>query len=120
VVIHELLQRGDELGSAGDAQGGEQLVLGPLYPALQGGQPSSAGSRDRDRVASAITGIRCSQDESFLSQVRDESRHMAVARRAVDLGVTLIDTAHMYGWGANEEVLAEALYPYPDDLLIAT
>lgn len=49
---------------------------------------------------------------------RDTS--IAVARRAVDLGVTLIDTAHMYGWGANEELLAEALHPYPDDLLIAT
>ncbi|MFI6767039.1 aldo/keto reductase [Streptomyces sp. NPDC050355] len=45
---------------------------------------------------------------------------LAVARRAVELGVTLIDTAHMYGWGANEELLAEALYPYPDDLLVAT
>ena len=43
-----------------------------------------------------------------------------VARRAVELGVTLIDTAHLYGWGANEELLAEALYPYPEDLLIAT
>jgi pyridoxine 4-dehydrogenase len=43
-----------------------------------------------------------------------------VARRAVELGVTLIDTAQLYGWGANEELLAEALYPYPDDLLIAT
>ncbi|MEU8610740.1 aldo/keto reductase [Actinoplanes sp. NPDC048791] len=45
---------------------------------------------------------------------------VAVARRAVELGVTLIDTAHLYGWGANEELLAEALHPYPEDLLIAT
>lgn len=45
---------------------------------------------------------------------------IAVLRRAVELGVTLIDTAFMYGWGANEELLAEALYPYPDDVLIAT
>ncbi|MEV8319950.1 aldo/keto reductase [Streptomyces sp. NPDC059900] len=45
---------------------------------------------------------------------------VAVARRAVELGITLIDTAFMYGWGANEELLVEALYPYPDDLLIAT
>ncbi|TDD28497.1 aldo/keto reductase [Actinomadura sp. KC06] len=51
-------------------------------------------------------------------QARDGA--IAVARRAVELGVTLIDTAHLYGWGANEELLAEALYPYPDDLLIAT
>ncbi|MFF0105256.1 aldo/keto reductase [Streptomyces hirsutus] len=45
---------------------------------------------------------------------------LAVARRAVELGVTLIDTAHLYGGGANEELLAEALHPYPDDLLITT
>lgn len=45
---------------------------------------------------------------------------LAVARRAVDLGVTLIDTAHLYGGGANEELLAEALHPYPDGLLITT
>ncbi|WP_030920979.1 aldo/keto reductase [Streptosporangium amethystogenes] len=45
---------------------------------------------------------------------------LAVARRAVDLGVTLIDTAHLYGGGANEELLAGALHPYPDGLLITT
>ncbi|MFB7179793.1 aldo/keto reductase [Streptomyces sp. NPDC056257] len=49
---------------------------------------------------------------------RDASR--ALARRAVELGVTLIDTAHMYGWGANEELLAEALHPYADGLIITT
>ncbi|MFD0487248.1 aldo/keto reductase [Saccharopolyspora spinosporotrichia] len=45
---------------------------------------------------------------------------LAVARRAVELGVTLIDTAHMYGGGADEELLAEALHPYPDGLLVTT
>ncbi|MGH3310227.1 MAG: aldo/keto reductase [Streptomyces sp.] len=45
---------------------------------------------------------------------------LAVARRAVELGITLIDTAHLYGAGANEELLAEALYPYADGLLITT
>ncbi|MDT0319381.1 aldo/keto reductase [Streptomyces millisiae] len=45
---------------------------------------------------------------------------VAVARRAVELGVTLIDTAYLYGGGANEELLAEALYPYPEGLLITT
>ncbi len=43
-----------------------------------------------------------------------------VARRAVELGVTLIDTAFLYGGGANEELLAEALYPYPPGLLVTT
>lgn len=50
----------------------------------------------------------------------DRGRSIAVARRAVELGVNLIDTAHLYGWGANEELLADALHPYPDGLLIAT
>ncbi|MFH8369866.1 aldo/keto reductase [Streptomyces sp. NPDC018031] len=45
---------------------------------------------------------------------------IAVARRAVESGVTLIDTAYLYGGGANEELLAEALHPYPDDLLVTT
>ena len=50
----------------------------------------------------------------------DREASIAVARRAVELGVTLIDTAHLYGWGANEELLAEALHPYADGLLITT
>ncbi|MBL1095297.1 aldo/keto reductase [Streptomyces coffeae] len=45
---------------------------------------------------------------------------VAVARRAVELGITLIDTAYLYGGGANEELLAEALHPYPDGLHITT
>ncbi|GAB2585152.1 aldo/keto reductase [Streptomyces capparidis] len=49
---------------------------------------------------------------------RQES--VRVARRAVELGITLIDTAHLYGGGANEELLAEALHPYPDGLLLTT
>jgi pyridoxine 4-dehydrogenase len=43
-----------------------------------------------------------------------------VLQRAVELGVQLIDTADSYGPYVSEELIAEALYPYPDDLLIAT
>ncbi|WP_369199425.1 aldo/keto reductase [Streptomyces sp. PU-14G] len=50
----------------------------------------------------------------------DRRASLEVARRAVELGVTLIDTAYLYGGGANEELLAEALYPYPDGLVITT
>ncbi|MER7790425.1 aldo/keto reductase [Streptomyces sp. NPDC097640] len=50
----------------------------------------------------------------------DREAALAVARRAVELGVTLIDTAHLYGGGANEELLAEALHPYPAGLLVTT
>ncbi|GAB3508636.1 aldo/keto reductase [Amycolatopsis cihanbeyliensis] len=45
---------------------------------------------------------------------------LEVARRAVELGVDFIDTADSYALGANEELLAEALHPYPEGLLIAT
>ncbi|MFC9745649.1 aldo/keto reductase [Streptomyces niveus] len=43
-----------------------------------------------------------------------------VARRAVDLGVTFIDTADVYGLGANEELLASALHPYAPGLVVST
>jgi pyridoxine 4-dehydrogenase len=44
----------------------------------------------------------------------------AVLRRAVELGVNHVDTADSYGPNASEELIAEALHPYPDDLVIAT
>lgn len=43
-----------------------------------------------------------------------------VLRRAVELGVNLIDTANSYGPDVSERLIAEALHPYPDDLVIAT
>jgi pyridoxine 4-dehydrogenase len=43
-----------------------------------------------------------------------------VLQRAVELGINLIDTADSYGPYVSEELIAEALYPYPDDLVIAT
>ncbi|HEV7180541.1 MAG TPA: aldo/keto reductase, partial [Candidatus Baltobacteraceae bacterium] len=45
---------------------------------------------------------------------------LAVLRRAVELGCNFIDTADAYGPDVNEEQIAEALYPYPTDLVIAT
>ncbi|MEM1254044.1 MAG: aldo/keto reductase [Cyanobacteria bacterium P01_H01_bin.21] len=41
-------------------------------------------------------------------------------QRAVELGVNFIDTAEAYGPGTNEEIIADALYPYATDLVIAT
>ncbi|MEP6812144.1 MAG: aldo/keto reductase [Actinomycetota bacterium] len=52
--------------------------------------------------------------------VSDREEGVRVVRRAVELGVTLIDTADIYGAGVSEEVIAEALHPYPDGLVIAT
>jgi pyridoxine 4-dehydrogenase len=45
---------------------------------------------------------------------------LAVLRRSLELGVNLIDTADAYGPNVSEELIAEALYPYPDGLVIAT
>ena len=50
----------------------------------------------------------------------DASGAKAVLRRAVELGVNFIDTADSYGPAVSEELIAEALHPYPDDLVIAT
>jgi aryl-alcohol dehydrogenase-like predicted oxidoreductase len=50
----------------------------------------------------------------------DAADGVAVARRAIELGVRFLDTADSYDLGENEALLAEALHPYPDDLVIAT
>jgi aryl-alcohol dehydrogenase-like predicted oxidoreductase len=49
---------------------------------------------------------------------REEARK--VLKRAVELGVNFIDTADAYGPEVSENIIAEALYPYPQDLVIAT
>ncbi|HEX3469259.1 MAG TPA: aldo/keto reductase [Candidatus Elarobacter sp.] len=51
---------------------------------------------------------------------RDRDGALAVLRRAVALGVTLIDTADSYGPHVDEELIAQALYPYPAGVVIAT
>ena len=51
---------------------------------------------------------------------KDKQESIAVLRRAVELGVNFIDTADSYGPNVSEELIAEALYPYPQGLVIAT
>lgn len=50
----------------------------------------------------------------------DSNEAVRVLKRAVELGVTLIDTADSYGPYVAEDLIRKALYPYPDDLVIAT
>ena len=52
--------------------------------------------------------------------VDDREEGVQVVRRAVELGVNFIDTADIYGAGRSEEIIAEALHPYPDGLVITT
>jgi aryl-alcohol dehydrogenase-like predicted oxidoreductase len=51
---------------------------------------------------------------------RDRDAARAVLRRAIELGVNHVDTAQVYGPGVVNELIAEALRPYPVDLVIAT
>jgi pyridoxine 4-dehydrogenase len=51
---------------------------------------------------------------------KDPASAIAVLRRAIELGVNFIDTADSYGPNVSEELIAEALAPYPTDLVIAT
>jgi aryl-alcohol dehydrogenase-like predicted oxidoreductase len=52
--------------------------------------------------------------------VRDRETARQLCRRVVERGVNFIDTANIYGYGESEEIIAEALRPYPADLVIAT
>lgn len=51
---------------------------------------------------------------------KDRAEAVRVLRKAVELGINFIDTADSYGPAVSEEILAEALYPYPGGLVIAT
>lgn len=50
----------------------------------------------------------------------DRAEAIRVLRRAVELGINFIDTADSYGPGVSEKIIAEALHPYPEGLVIAT
>jgi pyridoxine 4-dehydrogenase len=58
--------------------------------------------------------------EGIWGPPNDHDGAIAVLRRAVEFGVNLIDTADSYGPGVSEELIAQALHPYPDHLVIAT
>jgi pyridoxine 4-dehydrogenase len=51
---------------------------------------------------------------------KDHAGAIAVLRRAAELGINVIDTADSYGPNVSEELISEALYPYPKDIVIAT
>ena len=58
--------------------------------------------------------------EGIWGPPKDHGNALAVLRRAVELGVNFIDTADSYGPNVDEELIAEALFPYPKGLVIAT
>lgn len=85
--------------------------------AAQAGNLSLGNERTVHRLgfgAMRLTG------EGIWGPPKDRKAALAVLRRAVELGVNFIDTADSYGPYVSEELIAEALYPYPADLVIAT
>jgi aryl-alcohol dehydrogenase-like predicted oxidoreductase len=58
--------------------------------------------------------------QGIWGEPKDAEEARRVLRRAIDLGVNFIDTADAYGPEVSERLIAESLYPYPKDLVIAT
>jgi pyridoxine 4-dehydrogenase len=86
-------------------------------PAIQSGNFRIGGSVPVVRLgygAMRLTG------RGIWGEPRDRHEAVQVLRRAVDLGVSFVDTADSYGPYVSEELIAEALHPYPEALVIAT
>ncbi len=86
-------------------------------PAAKSGTFQIAGELPIYRLgygAMRITG------QGIWGEPKDRPEAIKVLRRAVALGINFIDTADSYGPGVSEEIIAEALYPYPQGLVIAT
>src|SRR5256885_4800555 len=58
--------------------------------------------------------------EGIWGEPADREESKRVLRRALDLGINFIDTADSYGPEVSERLIAETLYPYPEELVIAT
>jgi pyridoxine 4-dehydrogenase len=58
--------------------------------------------------------------QGIWGEPKDRDEAIKVLQRTVALGINFIDTADSYGPGVSEEIIAEALYPYPKNLVIAT
>lgn len=58
--------------------------------------------------------------EGIWGPPKDREESLRVLKRTVELGINFIDTADSYGPNVSEELIAEALYPYPQDLVIGT
>jgi pyridoxine 4-dehydrogenase len=88
-----------------------------ILSAADGGTLSLGGELTVNRLgfgAMRLTG------DGIWGPPKDHAAAIAVLRRAIDLGVNFIDTADSYGPNVSEELIAEALAPYPSNLVIAT
>ncbi|WP_327356806.1 aldo/keto reductase [Streptomyces sp. NBC_01304] len=92
--------------------------LNPIFP-LGGDLPVRRVGYGTMRLADAPGGPTGAEAHIWTAPA-DRQAAISVLRSAVELGVNLIDTADAYALGAGEELIAEALHPYREDLVIAT
>ena len=100
-----------------DMQNQKSVVQKNQAPAKKAGEFLIGGDLRVTRLgfgAMRITG------DGIWGEPADRAEAIRVLRRAVELGINFIDTADSYGPYVSEEIIAEALYPYPAGLVIAT
>src|SRR5260370_9563500 len=93
------------------------MTLSAVAPAARSGAFLLGGDLPVHRLgfgAMRLTG------RGIWGEPRDRAEAIAVLRRALELGINLIDTADSYGPEVSERLISEALYPYPPELVIAT
>ena len=94
--------------------------------AAQGKKSSSAGKAGEFVLGKDLRVVRLGfgamriTGKGIWGPPADRAEAIRVLRRALELGVNFIDTADSYGPHVSEELIAEALHPYPADLVIAT
>jgi aryl-alcohol dehydrogenase-like predicted oxidoreductase len=96
---------------------GTAMGTSGALPAARSGHFRIGGDLEVNRLgfgAMRITG------KGIWGEPKDRNEAIRVLRRAVELGINFIDTADSYGPYVSEEIIAEALHPYPKDLVIAT
>jgi pyridoxine 4-dehydrogenase len=87
------------------------------YPAEKSGTFAIGGDLPVHRLGFGTMRLT---GEGVWGEPPDVRESIRVLRRALELGITLLDTADSYGPEVAERLIAEALYPYPTDLVIAT
>src|SRR5579872_2891571 len=106
-VYNYLIKKGELMSTASTKE----------KPATQSGTFAIGGDLTVYRLgfgAMRVTG------EGIWGPPKNRSDAIALLKQVIDLGINLIDTADSYGPFISEELIAEALYPYPKGLVIAT
>ncbi|GAB2526007.1 aldo/keto reductase [Spirosoma aerophilum] len=86
-------------------------------PAVQAGTITIGGDLTVNRMAYGAMRIT---GDGIWGPPKDHDESIRVLQRALELGINFIDTADSYGPHISEELIAEALHPYPDGLIIGT